>query len=244
MSISAPESVGAQCAVPDERDEGDVRTIELLDVSRGRVSRLDDFPWTSELPAINLEVTRPVEGSDRAAESPSLSGFCPEVPSWRPVLRTLAVVATALLVGVITGPDSFRDVEAGVAESLVVGPLEVNGAVREVAGEIVVPVVVPLYNGGTAQIDVLSARPDGWRLDEAAGGQRVWTVHPGHWRSIPISLTVDCRAVPPRTTLLSVPVRTASGDETITVAMPADTRSLVGTWQSRCDMSKHRPVVP
>lgn len=243
MSITMPRSVTALRA-PDEPDESDTRTIEVLDVGRGRVSRLDDAPWTSELPSMKLDVTRPVEGADKAAVPPSPAALHPDVSSWGPVLRVLAVVTTAFVVGVMTGSDSLRNAEVGVADALVAGPVEVNGTAREVGGMTVVPVVVPLHNGGTTQVDVLSARPSGWPIIEAAVSHRAWALHPGHWRGIPISITVDCLASPPLTTSLDVHVSTTSGDETINLPMPSDTRNLRRAWQGLCESSSRRQELP
>jgi hypothetical protein len=244
MSIIMPRSVTALRAVPDEPGESDSRTIEVLDIGRGRVSRLDDAPWTSGLPAMKLDVTRPVEGADNTAVSPSPAALYPDVPSWRPVLRVLAVVATALAVGVMTGSDLPGNAEAGVADALVAGPVEVNGTAREVGGVTVVPVVVPLHNRGTTQLDVLSAGPSGWPIIEATLGHGAWALHPGHWRGIPISITVECAAAPPLTTSLDVHVRTTSGDETISLPMPSDTRSLIRAWQGLCESSPRRQDLP
>ena len=189
MSITIPTSQNVSRAVDDERDGSATRTIEILDVSRGRITRVDNVACPGELPPLELDVSLPAE---RAAAQAMWAPAQTETVAFprHQLIRQVAAVAAALALGIRAGANwSGPPDEDSLAGSLVAGAVTLNGDAREAHdGEIVLSAIVPLHNRGTVPIEVLSGRPSGWQIDQAAVSHQTTAVYPGHWRSIAVSL--------------------------------------------------------
>lgn len=240
MSITIPASSVAPGAVDDEVCSA---SIEILDVGRDRISQVDDIELLAETPPLDLDFRHPTGHPGEPVWSVWASRNARAGVWW---LRRATSLGAAFVLGATSalmwpaasGDDSPSNV-------LIAGVVQVSGGAREVRdGELVVPAVVPVHNSGTFAIDVLSVEPNGWPVDPLVARHQQRWVYPGQWRTFPVGFTVDCRTVPPLTTSLDVRVAGGSGDESISVRMPSDTRKLVAAWEELCPSSPYRQEVP
>lgn len=138
-------------------------------------------------------------------------------PPWLGRAAVAIAAVTGVVVGVLGSNARHDAADIAAAESAV---HVIAGAPQVDGGPFGVTVSLPLFNAGPRDVEVIWARPEGWRIPPDARPRNVLLPR-DFWVSVRSSAVPDCGVS--TTDVIELRVRTEAREQTITVEVPAPT---------------------